>query len=278
MIFSWSWRTSSSNGRFEGFDPRKGLRTVGFNHAVTYGARLPDIPQVTTAAQQLAIARREAGIGPDELVEIYRFEAMRYHEPMKPTQLILASSSPRRHDILRACAIPFQIIPAAIDEQPLSHERAEKYVQRLALAKAEAVAQDYPDAVVLGADTIVTIDDLLLGKPQTPEVARQMLHRLRGREHEVLTGVAVVAGRLAEHAGRRFSQAVVSSRIRMRQFTAATIEWYLATGEPLDKAGAYAVQGLGAALVERVEGSYTNAVGLPLTDTLTLLRQFDMAG
>jgi septum formation protein len=197
---------------------------------------------------------------------------------MKATPLILASSSPRRRDLLNACGIPFQIVPAAIDEQPLPHERAEGYVRRLALAKAEAVAQHHADAVVLGADTIVTIDDLLLGKPQAPEAARQMLSRLRGREHEVLTGVAVVAARMVEHSGHRFAQAVVASRIWMRQFTAATIEWYLATGEPLDKAGAYAVQGLGAALVERVEGSYTNAVGLPLTETLTLLRQFKMAG
>ncbi len=197
---------------------------------------------------------------------------------MQPAKLILASSSPRRRDLLSACAIPFQIIPAAIDEQPLPHERAEVYVRRLALAKAEAVAQDYSDAVVLGADTIVTIDDLLLGKPQTPEVARQMLARLCGREHEVLTGVAVVAGRMADYSGNRYAQAVVASRIRMRQFTAATIEWYLTTGEPLDKAGAYAVQGMGAALVERVEGSYTNAVGLPLTETLTLLGQFAIAG
>jgi septum formation protein len=182
---------------------------------------------------------------------------------MQTAQLILASSSPRRRDLLRACAIPFQIVPAAIDEQPHPHERAEMYVRRLALAKAKAVAQCYPDAVVLGADTIVSIDDLLLGKPQTPDVAQQMLERLKGREHEVLTGVAVE---------------VVVSRVLMRQFTAATIEWYLATGEPLDKAGAYAVQGLGAALVKRVEGSYTNAVGLPITETLTLLRQFGIAG
>jgi septum formation protein len=197
---------------------------------------------------------------------------------MQTAQLILASSSPRRRDLLRACAIPFQIVPAAIDEQPHPHERAEMYVRRLALAKAKAVAQGYPDAVVLGADTIVSIDDLLLGKPQTPDVARRMLERLKGREHEVLTGVAVVAGTTGEHSDYADAQEVVVSRVLMRQFTAATIEWYLATGEPLDKAGAYAVQGLGAALVKRVEGSYTNAVGLPITETLTLLRQFGIAG
>ena len=212
------------------------------------------------------------------MVGIRRFEAMQFHSAMKPTKLILASSSPRRRDLLRACAIPFQIIPAAIDEQPLPDERAEVYVRRLALAKAEAVAQDYSDAIVLGADTIVTIDGLLLGKPQTPDVARQMLHRLRGREHKVLTGVAVVVGRLVADSDHRQAQTVGVSHILMRHFTAATIEWYISTDEPLDKAGGYAVQGLGAVLVERVEGSYTNALGLPVTETLALLGQFGKPG
>jgi septum formation protein len=188
--------------------------------------------------------------------------------------LILASASPRRRELLSACAIPFQIIPAAIDEQPFPNESAETYVQRLALAKAAAVAQNHPEAVILGADTIVTIDGVLLGKPQAIDQARQMLHRLSGRQHAVVTGVAVVAGKLAQSAGAQFAQLVVASRVLMRHFTPATIEWYLATGEPVDKAGAYAIQGLGAALVERVEGSYTNVVGLPLTETLAQLRRF----
>jgi septum formation protein len=191
--------------------------------------------------------------------------------------LILASASPRRRDLLAACGIPFQIIPSMIDEHPLLDEPAETYVQRLALAKAESVARHHPDAVVLGADTIVAIDGLLLGKPQSLDEARQMLNRLCGREHKVLTGVAVVTTRMAGRYGDRSAQGMVASRVLMRHFTAATIEWYIATGEPLDKAGAYAVQGLGGALVERVEGSYTNAVGLPLTETLALLRQFGVA-
>ena len=212
------------------------------------------------------------------MVGIRRFEAMQFRSAMKPTKLILASSSPRRRDLLRACAIPFQIIPAAIDEQPLPDERAEVYVRRLALAKAEAVAQDYSDAIVLGADTIVTIDGLLLGKPQTPDVTRQMLHRLRGREHKVLTGLAVVVGRLVADSDHQQAQTVGVSHILMRHFTDATIEWYISTDEPLDKAGGYAVQGLGAVLVERVEGSYTNALGLPVTETLALLGQFGKPG
>jgi septum formation protein len=193
-------------------------------------------------------------------------------------RLILASASPRRRELLTACAIPFQIIPAPIDEHPLPGEPAEAYVRRLAQTKAETVSQHHPDAVVLGADTIVTIDGLLLGKPLTLDAARQTLSRLSGREHEVLTGVAVVSGRMAGNSGALGAIEVVASRVLMRHLTAPSIDWYIATGEPLDKAGAYAVQGLGAALVERVEGSYTNVVGLPLTETLALLRRFGIAG
>ena len=192
--------------------------------------------------------------------------------------LILASASPRRRDLLAACGIPFEIIPSMIDEDPLPDEPAPVYVQRLALAKAESVAEQRPDAVILGADTTVTIDSLILAKPQSHDDARQMLHRLRGREHEILTGVAVVGGKMARHMGDPSAQTMVATRVLMRRFTAATIEWYLATGEPMDKAGAYAVQGLGGALVEWVEGSYTNAVGLPLAETLSLLRRFGIAG
>jgi septum formation protein len=192
--------------------------------------------------------------------------------------LILASASPRRRDLLAACGIPFEIVPSMIDEHPLRDEQAAAYVRRLALAKAESVAQHHTEAVVLGADTTVTIDGLILAKPQSLDDARQMLHRLCGREHEILTGVAVVAGKMARRVGDRSAQAMVASRVLMRHFTAATIEWYIATGEPVDKAGAYAVQGLGGALVERVEGSYTNAVGLPLAETLALLRRFGIAG
>ena len=192
--------------------------------------------------------------------------------------LILASASPRRRDLLAACRIPFDIIPSMIDEQALPDEPAAAYVQRLALAKAASVVQNYPDAVVLGADTTVTIDNLILAKPQSLDEARHMLNRLCGREHQILTGVAVVAGRMAAHMVDRSAQVMVASRVLMRHFTMATLEWYLATGEPTDKAGAYAVQGHGGALVERVEGSYTNAVGLPLTETLALLRRFGITG
>ena len=188
-------------------------------------------------------------------------------DPASP--LILASASPRRRELLAACGLSFQIIPAAIDERPHPNEPPEVYVRRLALAKAAAVAQGHPGAVVLGADTIVTIDQALLGKPRDLDEARQMLGRLSGNVHEIVTGVAVLAV-------ERAASEVVTSRVLMRRVTEATIAWYLATGEPFDKAGAYAVQGLGGALVEWVEGSYTNVVGLPLTETLALLRRFDV--
>jgi septum formation protein len=193
---------------------------------------------------------------------------------LSSSPLILASSSPRRRELLAACGIPFQIVPATIDEHPHPAEPAAAYVRRLALAKAEAVAQRHPHSIVLGADTIVSIDGRLLGKPPGLDQARQMLSQLSGNMHEVLTGVAVLAPEMARNAYAQRASEVVTSRVLMRHITEVTIAWYLATGEPLDKAGAYAVQGLGAALVERVEGSYTNVVGLPLTETLALLRRF----
>jgi septum formation protein len=193
-------------------------------------------------------------------------------DPASP--LILASASPRRRELLAACGLSFRVIPAAIDEHPYPNEPAEVYVRRLALAKAEAVAQGHPGAVVLGADTIVTIDRDLLGKPRDLDEARQMLSRLSGNVHEIVTGVAVLAVERAASASTRCASEVVTSRVLMRHVTEATIAWYLATGEPIDKAGAYAVQGMGGALVEWVEGSYTNVVGLPLTETLALLRRF----
>ncbi len=193
--------------------------------------------------------------------------------PTPSTSLILASASPRRRELLASTGLAFRVVPASIDECPHPGEIPDTYVRRLALAKAEIVAEGSPGAVVLGADTTVTIDQLLLGKPSNAEEAREMLCRLSGRVHQVVTGVAILR---VDSAGRRHGQPllhVTSSRVRMRQLTEQTIAWYLATGEPMDKAGAYAVQGVGGALVEWVEGSYTNVVGLPLTQTLALLKR-----
>jgi septum formation protein len=142
-------------------------------------------------------------------------------------------------------------------------------VARLALAKARAVATRVSEGVVLGADTVVVIDGQPLGKPADPAGARAMLRQLRGREHEVITGVAVVDAR----TGRAETTAVVS-RVRMAEYDEAAIEAYVATGEPLDKAGAYAIQGRGGTMVAGLQGSFSNVVGLPLEEAAALLAAF----
>jgi septum formation protein len=145
-------------------------------------------------------------------------------------------------------------------------------VARLALDKARAVAARVREGIVLGADTVVTVDGAALGKPADADDARAMLRRLRGREHEVVTGVAVV-----DAATGRTERTVVTSRVRMGAYGEPEIEAYVATGEPLDKAGGYAIQGAGGALVAGYEGSYSNVVGLPLVETARLLAAFGVA-
>lgn len=158
----------------------------------------------------------------------------------------------------------FTVEPADIDETPRPGEDARDYVARLASEKARCVAERRPDAVVLGADTIVAIDGELLGKPADPGDAVAMLERLSGRSHEVLTGVAVVRGGHVRHT-------VEVSRVWFRPLDRGEIEAYVATGEPLDKAGAYAIQGGGGALVDRTEGSWDNIIGLPMHVVAQLL-------
>ncbi len=180
---------------------------------------------------------------------------------MKP--IVLASSSPRRRLLLRRLGVAFSIRVPDVDERPLPGELPGPHVRRLALAKARAVARGLAPGCgaqwVLGADTVVVLDGTILGKPRGVRDARQMLARLSGRTHEVLTGVALVPA-----AGGRARTAVVRSRVAMKPFTEAVIRRYVATGEPLDKAGSYAVQGRGRHLVAKVSGSLTNVIGLPL--------------
>jgi septum formation protein len=180
---------------------------------------------------------------------------------------VLASASPRRRELLRALCTEFDVVPSAVEETLEPGPLAEA-VRRLALRKARAVAATRPADLVLGADTIVVVDGEVLGKPSGRPEAAAMLRRLRGRVHEVLTAVAVVdAGR-----GREASE-TVRSRVRMRAYGDDEIAAYAATDEPLDKAGAYAIQGVGGALVEALEGSWSNVVGLPLEATAGLLRR-----
>jgi nucleoside triphosphate pyrophosphatase len=186
-------------------------------------------------------------------------------------RVILASASPRRRELLRRICSEFEVIPSDVEET-LERGSMTDAVAGLALRKARAVAARVGTGVVLAADTIVVIDGLALGKPSGPEEARAMLVRLRGRQHEVLTGVALVVA----DTGRAESTTVVS-RVLMASYSDATLEAYVASGSPLDKAGAYAIQDLQGTLVDGIVGSYTNVVGLPVQATRRLLRGFGVA-
>ena len=172
-------------------------------------------------------------------------------------RLVLASASPRRARLLAEAGYAFDVVPADIDERRLDEEAPATYVERLAGAKAGAVAPGYPGRVVVGADTVVVIDGLVLGKPADAADAAGMLGRLAGRRHTVLTGVSVVRD-------ARSVDAVERTEVTFSALDADRILWYVGTGEPDDKAGAYGAQGIGSRFVERIEGSYTNVVGLPI--------------
>lgn len=185
----------------------------------------------------------------------------------------LASASPRRGELLRQIGVQFRVQAAEIDETPWPHERPEDYVLRLAAAKAAAVAgalAPSSQAPVLAADTAVVLDGEILGKPSGPADAVRMLARLSGRSHTVLTAVAVRSG--AATATR-----VSKSEVRFRPTTAAEREAYCRTGEPLDKAGGYAIQGRAAVFVEHLTGSFSGVMGLPLYETAELLAQCGLA-
>ena len=172
-------------------------------------------------------------------------------------RLILASSSPRRRQLLELIGLRFLVIPPMADEQPQAGEDPTSFVRRAARDKALEVAHRHPDEPVLGADTVVEIDRTILGKPGTPDVAEEMLRTLSGREHLVHTAVALVND-------GRCHDLIDTAHVQCVNFTEQVISWYVSTGEPLDKAGAYAVQGLGGLLVEKVEGSPNTVVGLPI--------------
>lgn len=189
--------------------------------------------------------------------------------------LVLGSGSPRRRELLTRAGIAFEVLAAEIDEIAEIGEEPAAFALRLAREKALAVATRVgaaPRRLVLGADTIVVIDADVLGKPTDPEDAVRLLSRLVGREHRVLTAVAVIASDRLEHAETR----VVASRVSMRPASEEEIRRYVATGEPLDKAGAYAAQGEGRRFVERIDGSESNVIGLPIEETLALLHTSGM--
>ena len=179
---------------------------------------------------------------------------------MTATKLILASASPRRAEILRQAGIAFTVMSSAIDETPVPGESAQDMAQRLADAKAELVAaRAVGPAIVIAADTAVLIDSQILGKPRTTDDARNMLTKLAGRVHSVVTGVTLI--RLPDAERRRF---VETTHVHVAAFSSEELDHYLATAEPFDKAGAYAVQGRAGRYIPRIEGCYFNVVGLPL--------------
>jgi septum formation protein len=173
-----------------------------------------------------------------------------------PDTLVLASQSPRRAELLRQAGIPFVIRVAPVDETPLAGERPEDYVVRLAERKAMAV-EAAPEEIVLGADTTVVVGGAMLGKPASPADARHMLVRLSGRRHEVLTGICI------RHQGKVVRD-WAATHVWFSAMSRREIREYVASGEPMDKAGAYAIQGLASRYVERIEGCYFNVVGLPV--------------
>lgn len=183
-------------------------------------------------------------------------------------ELILASASPRRRELLEQIAVRFHVHPVHCDEAPLRDEEAHAFVNRLALDKAKAGWQSQNSGLpVLGSDTAVVVDGHILGKPEDASHAEQMLRMLSGRAHQVMSGVAIVQDKKAVSV-------VQQSTVFMRRIDEAEIHAYWRTGEPADKAGGYAVQGLGAVFIERIEGSYSGVMGLPLYETAKLLEKF----
>lgn len=184
---------------------------------------------------------------------------------MSECRVVLASASPRRRELLNLIGIAHEVRPANINETLRPRETPRRHVERLAREKASAIAKRDPDLITIGADTIVVINRKVLGKPTDVADAARMLALLSGREHVVTTAVAV-------SRGKKLRSAVEEVRVKFRRLREDEIEAYIATGEPMDKAGAYGIQGYGATIVERIEGDYFSVMGLPVVRLIGLLR------
>lgn len=187
--------------------------------------------------------------------------------------IILASASPRRQQLLQQIGVPHEVLPANVDETPLPDESASLYVQRVASSKALAVLAQRQAATVLAADTTVVVDGQILGKPFDAAHAQQMLAQLSGRQHQVLT--ALTLARLG-HETPELQRVLVTTNVQFLPLSPALIARYVATNEPFDKAGGYAIQGLAAAFVQSIQGSYSNVVGLPLAETAECLQRWQI--
>jgi len=191
--------------------------------------------------------------------------------------LVLASASPRRQELLRAAGISFVVQPADVDETALPNESARECAERLAQQKALHVWNERPNDVVLGADTVVVVDGATLGKPADTDDATRMLRLLRGRDHQVITGICLVK-RGVGSADRRNEKnelrtASETTLVTMSEISDQEISDYVATGEPMDKAGAYAIQGIASRWIPHIEGDYSNVVGLPVALVYRMLRR-----
>lgn len=192
------------------------------------------------------------------------------HGGVSKPRLVLASASPRRRELLALLGLPFEVIPSAYEEHlPAEHGAPARLAVRLARAKAAEVAARCPESVVIGADTIVILGRRVLGKPRDTDDAAAMLRLLSGRIHRVITGVAVIDTR---ERPASVLEGAESTRVEFRRLERAEIKAYVATGEPMDKAGAYAIQGRGAILIRGIRGDYANVVGLPVTRLAGMLR------
>lgn len=183
--------------------------------------------------------------------------------------LILASASPRRSELLQQIGVSFEVVVRSIDETPKTDELASAYVARVALKKAQAVSQEHSQRTVLAADTCISLNNSILTKPKDADDAKRMLQTLSGRKHQVYTSVAIICA-------ERQQVVTVTTEVLFKQLSNKQIEDYVASEEPLDKAGSYAIQGFGAVLIERISGSYSSVVGLPLAETAVLLQQFNV--
>ena len=179
-------------------------------------------------------------------------------------KIILASTSPRRKDLLAMCGIQFDVVPSDVNEDEFPNEDAPALVERLSFAKAEVIAKLYPNDFVIGADTTVAVKDRILGKPNTAAEAISMLQLLRGKTHTVWGGFTILCG------DRRATE-LCKTQVTFRDLSDQEIAAYVKTGEPMDKAGSYGAQGIGASFILKIEGSYTNVVGLPLAECLSAL-------
>ena len=184
---------------------------------------------------------------------------------------MLASASPRRKELLGFTGLDFETWTSDVDETPRVGEAPAEFCQRLSLEKARAGCQEHPGALIIAADTIVVLENQILGKPIDAEQAKTYLHSLSGRTHAVMTGYTIID----TPGGRRITR-VVSTAVCFKPMTKAEIDWYVASGEPMDKAGAYAIQGSGGLFIERIDGSHSNVVGLPLAEIYSDLKSLGL--